>query len=637
MRKLSALPICLALLLGLVLPAQAQGQPVANLYPADVSAFPVISAFLDVFDANRIFASGLKPEAVTVLEDGQILPVSSLTELAIPLQLVVAVNQGPALDARDKTGFSRFQRVTQVLAGWAQTRPADLPDDFSLVSQAGPVISHAGAADFVVSLNAFQPDFRAATPNLQSLGIAIETVSQQTPRLGMKRAILFITPHMDDANIASAIQPYIQQAKERDIRVFVWFVDADMYFFTTSAAAFNTLAMESGGSMAGYSGVERLPDPEAYFAPLRRVYALSYESKITTAGEHKLSVQVKLPAGQAVSAEQVLRVDVQPPNPIFVSPPLQITRQAPPEDPFDTEILLPSEQAISIIVEFPDRHNRPLVRTTLYVDGQIADENTAEPFDQFTWDISAYTISGEHQMVVEAVDALGLSGTSMSIPVTLTVIKPPRGASALLARYRQPITFSAIAIAGLVLAAILLTGRLRVPSLREAREARRAHEDPLTQPIRVVAEQPVEEKPPPRKRRAAKKTSAAPKPKRLESAPASLIRLASDGQPATSNPIPLSEKEITFGTDPVQCSQVLDDPSLSSLHARLRRTEDGGYLLLDNNTIAGTWVNYEPVPREGYRLSHGDVIHFGQLIYRFTLRTHPAVPKPKVVLQKPEG
>lgn len=631
MRRLSVLLICLGLILGLVPLAHAQGQPTAELYPADASAFPTISALLDVFDANKIFASGLKPEAVTVFEDGQPLPASSLTELAIPLQLVVAVNQGPALDARDKTGFSRFQRVSQVLIGWAQTRPADLPDDFSLVSQAGPVISHAGAADFVVSLNAFQPDLRAAVPNLQSLGIAIETVSQQTPRLGMKRAILFITPHMDDANIASAIQPYIQQAKERNIRVFVWFVDAEMYFFTTSAAAFNTLAMESGGSMAGYSGLERLPDPEAYFAPLRRVYALSYQSQITVAGEHKLSVQVKLPSGQAVSAEQVLRVDVQPPNPIFVAPPLQITRQAPPEDPFNTEILLPAEQPISIIVEFPDRHKRPLVRTTLYVDGQIADENTAEPFDQFTWDISAYTTSGEHQIVVEAVDVLGLSGTSISIPVTLTVIQPPRGVSVLPAKYRQPITYAAIAIAGLVLAAILLTGRLRVPSLRETRAARRAREDPLTQPIRAMTEQFVAEKMAPWKRRA---TAA---PKRPEFAPASLIRLTANGQPATSNPIQLSEQEITFGTDPVQCSQVMDDPSLSSLHARLRQMDDGDYLLLDHNTIAGTWVNYEPVPREGYRLAHGDVIHFGQLIYRFTLRTQPAIPKPKVVLQKPEG
>jgi predicted component of type VI protein secretion system len=81
---------------------------------------------------------------------------------------------------------------------------------------------------------------------------------------------------------------------------------------------------------------------------------------------------------------------------------------------------------------------------------------------------------------------------------------------------------------------------------------------------------------------------------------------------------------------------VLDDASLAALHARLRQTDDGGYLLFDNNTIAGTWVNYDLVPREGYRLSHGDVVHFGQLIYRFTLRTPPTAPQPKVLVQKPE-
>ena len=168
----------------------------AELYPADVSSFPTISAFLDVFDSNGIFASGLKPEAVSVIEDGQPLPVNSLNEIAVPLQLVIAVNQGEPLDVRDSaTNFSRFQRISQVLAQWAQSRPADLPDDYSLVSQAGPVINHASAADFVVGLNGFQPDFRAAVPNLQSLSIAIDTVSAQTTRLGMKRAILFITPH----------------------------------------------------------------------------------------------------------------------------------------------------------------------------------------------------------------------------------------------------------------------------------------------------------------------------------------------------------------------------------------------------------------------------------------------------------
>jgi hypothetical protein len=51
--------------------------------------------------------------------------------------------------------------------------------------------------------------------------------------------------------------------------------------------------------------------------------------------------------------------------------------------------------------------------------------------------------------------------------------------------------------------------------------------------------------------------------------------------------------------------------------------------------VAGTWVNYEPIGREGRRLEHGDVIHFGKLIYRFTLRKAEEPPAPRVDLEKP--
>ena len=240
MRKFFALLLSLGLLFGAASNVRAQQNLAsADLYPADASAFPTVSAFLDVFDTNGIFVSGLKPEAVSVIEDSQQLPVDSLIEIAVPLQLAVAVNQGPPLDARDSTtNTSRFQRISQILVQWAQSRPADLPDDYSLVSQAGPVINHASAADFVVGLNTFQPDFRAATPNLQSLAIALDTISAQTTRLGVKRAILFITPHTDDINIASSLEPYVQRAIENDIRIFVWFVDLETTFTTTSAAAF---------------------------------------------------------------------------------------------------------------------------------------------------------------------------------------------------------------------------------------------------------------------------------------------------------------------------------------------------------------------------------------------------------------
>ncbi len=87
---------------------------------------------------------------------------------------------------------------------------------------------------------------------------------------------------------------------------------------------------------------------------------------------------------------------------------------------------------------------------------------------------------------------------------------------------------------------------------------------------------------------------------------------------------------MIFGTDPVQCTQIMDDPSISSVHARLRQIDDGGFLLLDNSSIAGTWVNYEPVPREGHRLRHGDMVHFGQLMYRFMLTVPPTASTPKI-------
>jgi hypothetical protein len=647
MRKLFALLLSLGLLLGAAPQVRAQQTNLASadLYPADASSFPKISAFLDVFDSNGIFASGLKPEAVIVIEDNQPLPVDSLNEIAVPLQLVIAVNQGPPLDTRDSaTNTSRFQRIAQVLAQWAQSRPPEIPDDYSLVSQAGPVINHASATDFIVGLNTFQPDFRAARPNLQSLAIAMDTVSAQTTRLGVKRAILFITPHTDDPNLTSALEQYVQRAVENDIHIFVWFVDLETTFTTTSAAAFNNLAIQTGGSMFKYSGLERFPDPEAYFAALRRVYAFSYSSRVKAAGEHTLGVKVNLPAdaGSLVSAEQKFIVDIQPPNAFPLTTSLQITRRAPEDDPFNTEILLPATQEIEIIIEFPDGHPRPLTRTTLYVDGLVMDENTVEPFNLFTWDLSTYTSSGEHQIIVEAVDSLGLNKRSMGVPIVVTVIQPPHGISALLAKYRMPITFGAIILAGLVLFLILISGRFRMPSIRAAQEARRADADPLTQPIKAVTESPtltsLSAAPVGKTKRlkASSKKASADSKSRMEAA-ASFIRINADGMPAAVAPIPLIEKEITFGTDPVQCTQIMDDPSISSLHARLRQTDDGGYLLQDNGSVAGTWVNYEPIPREGYRLAHGDMVNFGQLIYRFTLRNPAVVSKPTVTVENTEG
>ena len=88
---LSLLSISL-IIVGISVPASAQGQIAASvtIYNVDTSTFPTITGFVDVTDSNGIFASGLKPEAVSVLENGQPIPADSFTELAIPLQVAIS-------------------------------------------------------------------------------------------------------------------------------------------------------------------------------------------------------------------------------------------------------------------------------------------------------------------------------------------------------------------------------------------------------------------------------------------------------------------------------------------------------------------------------------------------------------------
>lgn len=608
---------------------RAQGSAAAYLHLVDTQGFPSVAALLDVFDAQGQFITGLQPQNIKVLEDGNPLPATGLSESTPPAQIVVSFNPGPALAVRDGQGIERYQRILETLNNWAATRNLDPIDDLSLVTIAGPIITHARPAEWAVSLTSFQPDFRTTTPNLQSMTLALNVVNEQAPLPGMKRAILFITPNMEDPNIDQALSAFAQQALEARVRIFVWFVDADLYFDTPSARAFQALASQTGGSYFAFSGLETLPDPETYFSPLRHLYSLSYLSALSAGGEHTLEVRIETPAaGQIASESMPFSVDIQPPNPILVMPPAQITRQAPPEDPYNAEILLPSEQSIEIIVEFPDGHPRPLTQTTLYVDGQPVAHNESEPFTRFLWDLSSYSQSSQHELKVEAVDSLSLSKTSVGIPISITVIHAPTGIRAFLAKYRAWVTIGSVGLTGIILLAVLLSGRLRIKSRRERREARQRYIDPVTQPVVIQAAES------PRKLKQAKRPPWT-RPEAMPEAPASLLRIRPDGEPASSNPIPLLNPEITFGTDPVQSAHVLDHPSISPLHARLKQVEDGIYLLLDQGSVAGTWVNYEPVPQEGRVLKHGDVVHFGQLMYRFVMRNPPAEPEPKILPGQP--
>ena len=640
MRKILAFLLSFGVLLFPAVSARAQAasQAYAEIATVDAQNFPQVKALLDVYDESGKFVSRLKPGDLAVSEDGEPRPVSTLIEAEAAVQLVVAINPGPPLAVRDANAIPRFTKIVDALRLWVEAQPSDSRDDLSLISLSGSLITHAKPSDWFVSLDAFKPDFRNTTPNLQTLAIALDTVAATT-QPGTKRAVLFITPHMEDPDIDSMIAPLIQSAVDSNVRVFVWFVDGEQFFTTASAKAFNSLALQTSGSFFAFSGAEIFPDLNAALDPLRRIYELTYTSALTTSGDHTLGVEVDAPQGTIPAEDQTFSVDVQPPNPILVSPPLQIKRQPSPDDPYNEEALLPARQTIEILVEFPDGHERDLKRTALYVDGQVVDENTSDPFETFTWDISQYNTSGSHEIIVEAEDVLGLQKSSMGTPVSLTVIQPPGGLEGFVGRYRDYLVPGAMGVAGLALVTILLRGKVGGALFKKRLARRKQFEDPLTQPVMALTEPPVtvtkngkNSKPAPRRNAYA---WFRPKPTlRLPDAPAYLTRLTNGGEPASAAPIPVLEKEMTFGTDPVQSIRVLDDPSISPLHARIKRNGDGAFHIYDHGSVAGTWVNYEPVTREGRCLTHGDRIHFGQLMYRFDLNRPPATPEPKIISKK---
>ena len=590
--------------------ARAQSGARLNLYHLQINDFPTITAGLDVFDSAGNFVRGLTPEAVTLLEDEQPVALDTLEELPVGVQFAVAFDPGPTFATRDANGVKRYDRIEQMLKDWASTHDDSLGDDLSFVPTDGAISAHltSGAA-FSEALVAYSPALLYITPSLGTLSQAMDAVSEAPPQEGMKRVVLFVTsPPTLDA--LPTVQDLSQRAQSQDIRVFVWIVTSSAYFSTTGADALRDLASQTGGQYILFSGEEPLPGLETYLAPLRDTYRLTYTSHLLSSGAHDLAVQVNLNGETVTSPVETFKLDLQPPNPMLIAPPEQIVRTAPDENTTVPTDFLPTQQSIDMLVEFPDGRTRPLVSTALYVDEQKVAENTSPPFDHFTWDLSGYTVSGQHLLQVEAVDDLGLSKVSVGVPVTVTVVQPQAGLLPFLGRNRLWVALVAVLVSGGLLGAILVGGRTRRAKRTAGRGSR---QDPLTQPVQGES---------------AKRGLRLPWARSLKQPEAYLVRLREDGQAMNAPSIPVFVPMMSFGSDPLQVTRILDDPSVSPVHARLRR-ENGEYILADEGSTAGTWVNYEQLtaPR---RLRHGDILHFGKLSYRFMLRKPPARTSPKV-------
>ena len=372
------------------------------------------------------------------------------------------------------------------------------------------------------------------------------------------------------------------------------------------------------------------------------IYELSYESAIKDNESHQVFAQIDINGAQIESNVQSYDLQILPPNPIFISPPLEIVREndASLSDTLsELDKFKPKKQHVEILVEFPDGYPRPLNRTTLYVDGIVSDERIKPPFDSFTWDLTPYENSEDYILTVEVEDSLGLKSTSIAQKIRITVKRSPQQVFSTLINNAPIISGAAAAFAGgFLLLVLIVKGHIRPRPFGRRRKKRRKTKMQPSSTAALARETPGRETK--TKSRFTKfinkfsRTMRHQQPGQISQAKNVVAYLEYIGKNKLDNehePIPVKIGVTTFGRDHTKVTTTLDDNAVSNLHARLVVNTEGICQLFDEGSIAGTWINYRLVPTDGEPVHHGDIIHIGRTGLQYKIKNKDMIPKPVVL------
>ncbi len=360
-----------------------------------------------------------------------------------------------------------------------------------------------------------------------------------------------------------------------------------------AAASLRLLAQSTGGVFMLLEPGGSLSDLMTRITGQRTQYELTYTSPARSSGMHSLQAQVTRDEMNLTSSRSLYTLDLQPPEVVFVSPPAQIVRQ-PDGGATRVEDLNPTSWPLEVLVTFPDGHARNLVRSQLLMDGRTVAEATQPPFDHFLWDLRGVSQTGTHLLAVAVEDQQGLRGVSTSTSVSVEVVSLTRGLVGLQPAIAPFLAAIVLLMAGITVAALYTSGRRTLRALPQAPASQRVSPRPILRRARL---------------------------QRIEESHRTEAFLL--WEESSAEPIPLVGVDLILGRDAALASVVLDDPSVSALHARLIRQADGGYVLKDQGSIAGTYVNFERLLDAGQRLQHGDRVHIGRLALRFRLAEPP--------------
>lgn len=597
-RRRLALLAALAFVVSLLTPTigRAQNQARVRLSPPDLSEFPTVSFLLSALDAEGRRLAELQPDDVQVLEDGEPRPIQAMELVEVGSQQLFVINGNQGMGIRDSRGRTRFHFVRESLFDW-WSRPAASSygtNNLTLVvGETALVESGQSAATLAAALDEHQPIFSADRSGLSSLLDALRFLDSSAAEPDRPSFVVYFTSLPGEPE-ALTLTNLIDRARQLGTVIYPVLIDVPEAAESEEAEPLRQIAQATGGQVFSLDPAEpALPDLIDLVAGQRKQHRVTYQSALSQSGSHELQVRVQTGVVSVQSEPRSFEMRVQPPDIAFIQPPRSLRRAA--EDPaVGVAQLPPTEQQIDVLITFPDGNPRPISSSRLLADGEVIAERSSAPFDSFIWNLRELSETQTVDLTVEVTDSLGLQASTVIHVVEVTVVPPPGGLAALRPALGSLLLVIAVLVAGTLGAIVLVSYSRRNQEDVEAGPAAGGR------PLRRAQLQPEADR---------------------SSAEALLVPEDENGQ--TGEPIALTGADITLGSDASLAVHPFSDPSVSSIHARVIRQAGGQYLIRDQGSIAGTWVNSEEVPEDGHRLVHGDIVQLGRVKLRFRLPNPP--------------
>lgn len=586
------------------------GKSAIQVREVSTANFPQVTFEMETYDAAGQFITTLFPSAIEITEGENVLLANEVNLIEPGLETIVAINPG-ILFMNTYLGYTNWERIQFALVNWAEAIPPGGKDIYHLVGgELVQELAYTSPRSFASLIEDYQPNFLAESPSLYSLSTALEIAAAEKEEPHSNSAILWITPSLNNT-LLELLPSVIEQAERQGTPVHVWLVGTAFAADSQSAVMMKELAERTNGSFFLYTGLEFLPDFEDALQPLRYYYQIGYRSQVTDPGDHRFNVTVYYEELELNASTQQFEVQLKPPNPIFLSPPTIIEQKwEMPGNAIEPQ-LQPEYALLSLLIEFPDGIQRSITSSRLFVDGELVQENRSAPFDRFEWYIGDTSETATHTFYAEVTDGLGFTSQTLEMSVTLEVDEKPMTFFS----NTRLVAAVAISVTALILVVVITLAGRRRNLIQEQRQAARAYSDPLTQPVVIPQEQPQSVETQPIVKEQPVPTSISQYLEQIS--PPRLIFLPNGAPNQAEKVIVLETDEITIGRSARKADIVIDRPTIDQLHARIKRDDQQNLILYDCDSTSGTWIRYAPVGKHGAELKDGDLVQFGQEVFRF--------------------